>query len=340
MLAWSEDARVRFQTNTGDSVGQENYRAYDLVGSMGRRLLRSLGRSHLLQAHAVQTVLDSLGLNTEIAIDPSLPGFVLLMVRNPFRVTADAVGFLYWYRGDDLRMQGVVFRRGQKPKIRVWWTGQPESPYEWAIVDQGRDQKIGLLLLRLNPGGTYWILVQYEDTSPELGGPGEADWVDINGDNRPELVTWVRAHVDSSFQECDACPHLITERTYIERENGFELHDSRLLPSPYASFVLFIRLLRDQNRQAAARLLENPARLSEALASGWGSSRRPGTWRVEYAEQEQPWPRWLAMKYKGPKGDRQYIVHFSMKAERWIIKDWIVPRVASQTPAVGQGKSK
>ena len=237
-------------------------------------------------------------------------------------------------------MQGVVFRRGRQPKIRVWWTGQPEAPYEWAIVDKGTDQKIGLLLLRLNPGGTYWILAQYEDTSPELGGPGEADWVDINGDNRPELVTWVRAHADSTFEECDGCPHLITERTYTERENGFELHDSRLLPSPYASFVLFIRLLRDQNRSAAARLLVDPAKVSEAWALGWGSGRRRGTWRLEYAEEGQAWPRWLAMKFKGPKGDHEYIVHFAMKAERWIIKDWLAPRVAAPTPGVGQGKSK
>ena len=40
----------------------------------------------------------------EVATDPASPTFALLMVRNPARFTADAVGFLYWYKGDDLRI--------------------------------------------------------------------------------------------------------------------------------------------------------------------------------------------------------------------------------------------
>src|SRR4029077_13488957 len=55
LTVWAAEARARFTSNTGDSVGGRNYRPYDLVGSMGRRLLASLGRQGMTQAHAVET---------------------------------------------------------------------------------------------------------------------------------------------------------------------------------------------------------------------------------------------------------------------------------------------
>src|SRR5439155_22348959 len=120
-------------------------------------------------------VLDSLGLDTEVAIDPALPGFVLLVAHNPFRATAGSIGFLYWYRGADLRMQGVVVRGGRAPKMRVWYTAKEDGPYEWAIVDHGgADDHMNLLLLRLNAEGYFWTMVQYEGVGPDLGGVGSA----------------------------------------------------------------------------------------------------------------------------------------------------------------------
>src|SRR5207247_705614 len=141
-------------------------------GTMGRRLLRSLGEGHLIQAHAIATVLDSLGLDTEVRVDPELPHFVLLMVRNPYRRTADAVGFIYWYREHDLRVQGSVFRGGTKPEMRVWWTGQEHSPYTLGVVDHSRDEsKMYLSLYRLSPSG--WAM----DGEWAVGRrPGRSSW--------------------------------------------------------------------------------------------------------------------------------------------------------------------
>lgn len=337
VLAWSAQARVLFQQNRGDSATGPNYDAYDYVGRIGRRLVRALGRSNVLQAPAIKAVLDSLGLDTDVAIDAQLPTFVLLMVRNPFRPSAAAVGFLYWFRVDDLRIQGVLFHGGGKPTMRVWYVGKQERPYEWAVLDwsRGSERTPTLVLLRLSPDGYYWNLVQYEGRGPDLSGAREAVWADVNRDGVPELVTWSKARGDTLFETCSDCPQLLTEQVYVERANGFILHDSRLLPSPYATLVLFVRLLLDQNHVAAARLLADPAKLREAIALGWGTRRAPGTWKIEYREDGEVWPTWLDVRFHGARGDRRYRVEFAQRDARWVIQGWRLLGRSSPAPTPG-----
>jgi len=324
---WASEARVLFQTNTGDSVGGANFRAYERVGLMGRRLVRSLGRTGIVQAHAVKGLIDSLGLHVDVAMDPRLPEFVLLMVRNPYRITAHSVGFLYWYRGDDLRMQGAVFFGGHRPSMRVWWTGYRDQPYSLGVIDYERSTagRARLTLFRMNPAGTAWMVSQSPDQGPDLSGASDVTWGDLNGDGRPELVAWVRVDNDTLFEACNSCPGILQEHIYTESRGGMQLYDVRLLPSPYSTFTLFVRLLSEGNRNAAARLLRDPSKLDEAVAAGWGLRGRAGTWKLEYTE-EDPWPRWLALLHHGPRGDQRYIVHFELKEGRWIIRDWLKPR--------------
>ncbi|HKQ57132.1 MAG TPA: hypothetical protein VJY35_04625 [Candidatus Eisenbacteria bacterium] len=327
LLQWSSDAKVRFQANKGDSVGGENFRAYELVGLMGRRLVRSLGKAGLLQAHAVEMVVDSLGLDVDVEVDPSMPQFVVMMVRNPYRLTANAVGFIYWYRNDDLRMQGSMFLGGHRPSVRVWWTGYPDQPYTMGVVDQDRSTsgRMHVTVFRMGPTAAAWSMIQSPMSGPQLEGTGEASWADVNADGRPELVAWVRGENDSLFESCPSCPSIIHEHTYTESRAGFRLHDLRILPSPYATFTLFVRLLAEGNRAAAARLLAKPATIDEAVAEGWGARRRAKAWVLEYGEEER-WPRWLAFLHHGPRGDQRYIVHFELKEGRWIIREWLKPR--------------
>jgi hypothetical protein len=329
LVQWGSEAKVRFQRNTGDSIGGSNLRAYELVGLMGRRLLRSLGKGQLAQSPAIEPMLDSLGLDTEVEIDPEFPRFVLLMVRNPYRLTAEAVGFLYWYRGDDLRMQAAWFRGGMEPKMRVWWTGREEAPYAWGVVDRPRGiGRMRLTLLRLAADGGHWSMVQAREQGPDLGKSGGVSWVDINGDGHPELVAFVKGASDSLFEECSDCPQTITELVFNERPHGFEILDSRIVPSPYSTFELFVRLLIDNNRAAAARLLKSPTRLQAALAAGWGARRAPGTWKVESAEASQAWPRWMVTRFRGPQGVRRYRVDFEFERGRWVIRDWVERQIA------------
>jgi hypothetical protein len=333
LVGWATEAKVRFQSNTGDSIGGENFRAYDLVGRMGRRLLRSLGREGMAQASAIRAVLDSLGLETQTLVDPDLPYFALLLVRNPYRRTAKAVGFLYWYRDKDLRMQGAQFHGGFQPVMRVWWTGNKDAPYSWGVVDRNRgdDATVRLTLFRLEPQGLYWNLVQFDDTKIPFGASGSASWVDLNGDRRYELVAWVPAEPDSMFDECSTCPKRINELVFIERPEGFRLLDTRLVPSPYSTFTVFVRLLTENNRAQAAKLVKNPALVQRAVAAGWGSRRGWRTWLIEESEPGAAWPAWLMVRFKGPRGERRYRVDFEVNRGRWVIRDW----AERQSPPAG-----
>ena len=344
---WTAQAMEGFRGNRGDSAWGANYAAYERVGLVARRLLRAQGRRDLLQAPAIQPVLDSLGFATEIATDPASPVFALMVVRDPLHPTAEAVGFLYWLRGGDLRLQGLLLRGGQRPRLRVWWTGRNEHPYECGILDETRAGAQRLTLLRLAPDGSFWDLQQDEESFPTLGGPGEAQWVALNGDGRPELVSWTRAATDSLFLECASCPHLVTERTFIEGRDVFELHDERLLPTPYATLVLFVRLLLDGQLAQAEKLVRDPARVRDAVADGW--NRRPvrTPWRVEFGERGAAWPRRLEVRFEGPQGVKRYGVVFGRRDGRWIIENWFEPRPverrypsASFPPADSSGAGK
>jgi hypothetical protein len=335
VVIWTAQAKAGFASNPGDSAGGENYRPYERVGLIGRRLLRALGRRDLLQAHFLKPALDSLGFAVEVATDPASPTFALLMVRNPSRYTADAVGFLYWYKGDDLRIQGALFKGGYDPRIRVWRTGKPEYPYEWGIIDQTRAGTQRFIMLRLSPGGTVWGIQQDEERGPLLGEPGEAAWLDLNQDGLPELVSWTRSATDSLFTECPDCPKLLTERTFIEGSEGFEMQDERLLPTPYATLVYFVRLLIDGNLDQAGKLVRDPAKVREAVAQGWNQRRVRKPWTVEYGESGQRWPRRLALRFEGPQGVKRYGVVFAKREGRWIIDNWFEPRsTAGRFPSV------
>ncbi len=325
---WARLAKERFQSNPGDSAGGDNYIAYEYVGLVARQLLRGLGRERLQQALDIKPTLDSLGFATDVALDPQSPRFALLMVRNPYKPDAEAVGFLYWYLGADLRIQGAVFKGGLHPRIRVWWTGKQDYPYEWGIIDEGRDGYLRMMLLRLSPGGTVWGIQQDAERYPLLNARGEAEWLDLNHDGMPELVSWTEDATDSLFVECSDCPRLVTERTFTEGAEGFEPHDERLLPGGYPTLVYFVRLLIDGNIPQAQRLLRDPSKVHEAVAMGWNKRLVKSPWTVETGPVGEPWPRRLEVRFQGPQGVRRYIFVFVRREGHWLIDNWIEPKPA------------
>ncbi len=338
LLTWATEARVRFQSNTGDSVGGDNYRAYELVARMGQHLLERMGRARMTEAYTVETILDSLGLDTEVSFDPSLPYFALLMVHNPFKRTAASVGYLYWYKQYDLKVQGVLFFGGREPKSRVWWTGDTSQPYGWGILDRSLADPptIGLTYLRLDPAGNYWNLMQFAADTLNLGGPGDAEWVDINRDGIPEIASWVRGALDSSFVECSGCPEIFIERTLVDRQEGFGVEESRLVPTAFANFVLFVRLLQQGDRGGAARLVANPKMVDQALAWGW-NRRGKGVWKYLYGENGEHWQRWMAFLHHGANGkNTTYVIHFGQAEGRWIIAGMTPVRDPSAQGGAGQ----
>lgn len=327
-------ARMRFKRQLGDSIGGDNYLPYDAVGRIARRLLRSLGREHVLQAPAIEPTLDSLGLDTEVRVDPAQPGVVLVLVRNPFRVASDGVGFLFWYLQNDLRMQGVSFPPARELRMRAWFTGRSESPYEACIVYDGKGERWrpGLKLLRMSADGRYWNLIQYEGQGPEFGARSTLAFVDANSDGRPELLCYHPVDDDSTFVLRSGVPRIVNEFLYTERPEGFVLHDARTVPGPVETLRLFVTLLAARQYDKAERLLLKPERVKDAVANGWPDLKGRDAWTVEYGEPNQPWPEWLEVRTQSPAGPKRWIFHFFIQENRWVIRDWIP---VTDKPAAG-----
>jgi hypothetical protein len=267
-----------------------------------------------------------------VAVDAAQPAFALLTVRNPWRFSAHAVGFLYWSQAADFRIQGAELHGGTEPQMRVWWTGRPERPYEWAVIDRDHGGPSHFTLFWLSPGGTYWNAAQDGEHNAILEAQGATVFADLNGDGIPEVVQWAVAKTDSLFIPCADCPKLTIENTYVERRGTFVLEDSHLMASGYAAFVAFVRHLLDHDRVGAARLVRNPADVTRAIAEGWAVSRKPGTWRVEYGEEGERWPAWVEVRFAGPQGVKRYTVTFGMREDKWIVEKWLEPKPFVRKP--------
>jgi len=337
LTQWAAEARARFAANAGDSVGGANYRAYELVGNIGRRLLRSLGRQHLLQAQAIEPTLDSLGLDVEVSNDPNLPAIVFMLVRNPYRPKSDGIGYLYWFRGKDLRMQGTSFPRVRHPRLHAWWSGRNGAPYSAGLLYSrlGPPDSLGFRLFRMSSDGTFWNLVDYEGHGPRMSGRAQADPMEVNCDEQPELVVFDRAEPDSFLRVPNDLPQLLVEYLYTERDEGFVLHDARPVPSATATLRLFALMLQRGDRESAKRLLLKPERLLDALANGWDKARGPGSWTIEYGEENQPLPEWYEVKIRTPMHTKKYVFHFFIQDGRWVIRDWIAEQVPEPAPPHG-----
>ena len=314
-------AHAEFRLATLDTIDDVTFHPYEKVALIAHDMLVSLGREHMAQASALEEALHDLGFQVALRLDPSRPGFALLMVRNPYRPSAAAIGYLFWWQGDRLRQQGTYFRRGFDPRFRVWWTGHGDWPYGCAIVDHGaaHDERPGFLVLHLASDASHWSVVQYPGNGPDLEVGEEPAWEDIDGDGTPELLTWQRIPSDSLFTECAGCTGLLRERVFTLHDDHFEPEDSRAVPTTYAQFQRFVRLLTDRRYTAARALVARAGVLDSALALGWGDDRRAGAWHLDTAENGQLWPRWIVVRRTRARGRPLYAVHFSRHGDRWVI---------------------
>jgi hypothetical protein len=310
LLAWSAEARVSFRANRGDSVTGPNLHAYSVVQMMATKLISSLGQHQLAQGHAVETVLDSLGLDTAVALDPNAPNFLMLMVNNPFQPTAPAIGFVYWYRATELRSQGTVYRGGRDPKMRVWWTGTAEAPYHCAIVETTRGDTAtwGFTLLALTPSGEGWSALQWPNHGPDLTGVREIQFADINRDGAPEMLVWRHAEVDSMFKFCRECPQLLTGQTYVERGRASNSTTAASCSPRCRRGCCFVKLLHQQNRAGAAKLLVHPAKLDGRSPSAGEQARSAGCGRSSTPSRIPG--RAGSLRNLGARTHPLYVVHF------------------------------
>ncbi|MGH7742469.1 MAG: hypothetical protein ACRENS_10655, partial [Candidatus Eiseniibacteriota bacterium] len=321
-------ARAEFQLNVVDTIDDVTFHPYEKVALIAHDMLVSLGRDHMSQCAALEGALHDMGFKVTLRLDPAQSGFALLMVRNPYRVSAAAIGYLFWWQGDRLRQQGTYFRRGFDPRFRVWWTGRSEWPYLCAIVDHGaaEDERPGFLVLHLAADASHWLVVQYPGSGPDLEVGEEPAWEDIDGDGRPELLTWLRVPSDTLFTECAGCAGLIRERVFTIHDDRFEPEDARLVPTTYAQFQRFVRLLTDGRRASARELVARQGVVDSALAFGWGTDQRAGAWHLDTSESGQLWPRWIVVRQTRARGRPLYAVHFEHPKDRWLISGIIPER--------------
>ena len=331
------EAKVRFREARTDTITEQSIVPFERVAQAARRLLRRFDRQDLIAAPRIEATLDSLGLDTDVVHDPSLPSIVLVMIRNPNRPSMQAVGYLMWYRGADLRMQGMSFPPAVQPRLRTWWSAYQGSPYSAAIVYRGRgDQpRLGFKYLKLSADGFYWDLVQYEGNGPDLGVAGDVAWADLNRDGRPELISYSPAPPDSVLTVEPPVQPVVREVIFTEGPRGFLPHDGRFVPGPLETLRQFLLALRAGEHDRARRLLMNPDFLEFARAAGWASARSPRSFVVDRQQENLPWPEWLGARVTGTTGTRRWVFHFALREGRWLIKDWIAEEAPRPEPASG-----
>jgi len=325
------EAKVRFKQLESDTISDATILPFEQVGLAARRLLRRFGRDRLLEAPEIAGSLDSLGLDVEVANDPQLPSIVFVLVRNPNRRASQAVGYILWYRGPDLRMQGAAFPPCLHPRVRSWWTGDQAGPYATAVIYEARGQEMtrGFKYFRLSGDGYYWNLLQYEGHGPDLGAGGDAQFADLNHDGLPELVAWSEVPMaDSVIEILPPVRPPIREVIYTDRGDGFVVQDARLIPGPIATLRAFVQALRERNRDQALRLLADPQYLVLAQAAGWAEHRGAGTFVVDRQEEALRWPTWFGARVRGASGERRWVFHFTFQNGHWLIKDWIAEQPA------------
>jgi len=329
------EAKVRFRQATSDTINDQTMIPFDRVGQAARRLLRRLGRNHTLLAPSIEASLDSLGLDTEVVNDPQLPSIVLVMIHNPYRLSQQAVGYLLWYRGVDLRMQGAAFPPCIRPRIRSWWSGQPSHPYCAAIVYESRAVApvLGFKYFQLSGDGYFWNLVQYEGHGPELGLAGDAAFADLDSDGRPELLSYSRVPQDSILTVATPVHPMLREVVYTDRGAGFVVHDARILPGPLATLELFLKWLREGKPENAGHQAVDPALADQAIKLGWADLRNPRNFVVDQQEEGQSWPEWLGARVETRSGAQRYVLHFTLQEGHWLIKDWVAERPAGSNAA-------
>ena len=323
---WAIEGRNLLAESNSPELGDREVVGYRWVDKVAKAYFHALGPHGMAAAGGLSAFLDSLRLKGSVVSDRVYPAFSFVLFSNPSHDNYAQLGYLYWFRGDEVRSQPIYLKGGHDPELRVWWTGRSQAPWEMGLLytmEHDRDSAPEFIFMRMIATGAGWEPVQ-AGVDVDFGGKGSASFADLDGDGIPEIVSWVRGVPDTLFVPCkDAgCPELLTERTFT-LERGYELYDQRTVATPYATLVLFVRSLVGGKEAIAQSLVTDPSVVQKARALGWGPKlRRRGTFRALAPHGATRWPDRLRFDY-GPQGiyDSILEVRFAQSQGHWLIDD-------------------
>lgn len=328
---WAREGLALLATSRSDSLGPVEARAYDAFDRIAQRYFSALGSRHMQGARGVLTVFDSLGVPVEMAQDAELPQFCALTFFHPAFAGHAAVTYLHWFLGEDLQRQRLRLTGGRGLQLEVWWTGVASGPYEAGLLDRRRTGDTAenfFTLLRMTADARAWSVIQYGRRGVDLGGRGPARFVDLNDDAMPELVSWTAVPPEPRFVVDARLPPLLSERLWQRTDSGFALFDRRTVPTPFATFVLFLRALGAGETGAARALVTAPAVITRARALGLGAVRAKGSWQLLDPPDGERWNQRMTFLYGTPKPNKGLEVRM-----KFVDGHWLVDRIDSRTPS-------
>ncbi len=341
---WADEGLALLAPAKSDTVGPTEIAAFDRFDQVARKYFGALGPRSMRGARGVLPVLDSLGVKAEFAQDSELPQFCALTFFNPAFDGYAAVTYLYWWRGDELRRQRMLLTGGRRLQLEVWWTGQSEGPYEAGFIDHrrtGETREPFFTLLRMSPRADFWGIVQAGRRDVDLGGRGNARFVDLNDDAVPELLAWVVSPPDARFRPGPDLPPLLSERIWQRSDSGFVALDRRTLPSPFATFVLFLRALETTQTSLARDLVATPAVLTRARTLKLATFKAPESWEALGQGAGGRWHQRMRFQYgTAARRDKMLDVQMKFVDGRWLIERLDAPadlRPAKPAPSGAGG---
>lgn len=320
---WADEGLAILVASASDTLGPDELRAYDLFDRIARRHFMALGSRRMDGARGVLAVFDTLGVPVEFAQDAELSQFCAITYFHPRFAGHAAVTYLYWFLGEDLKRQKLLLTGGKHLQMDVWWTGNALSPYEAAFLDRrrtGDTRETFFTLLRISRGADFWGVIQSGRRSVDLGGRGPARFVDLNDDAVPEVVSWSESTPDPRFVVDPHLPPLLSERLWQRTDSGFVLFDRRTVPSPFATFVLFLRALTANETATARALVASPAVLTRARALGLGAVSGKQTWQVLEAPGVDRWHQRMSFLYGAPARNKGLDVRMRFDDGHWRVE--------------------
>jgi hypothetical protein len=267
--------------------------------------------------------LDSLGVGTESASSDC----VLLL--NFFARSDPSSGswpYLYWcddkdaagyqaVAGKSLRLFSVASRGFKSAK-----SAGPPRPRGAATLfgrRAGSGQQPMLMVWELPAPGKSWKLAQ--TLGPDsLGGTGTGEFESLSDTTVDLLVRTYRT--PGYFEECATCPHVYELHRFRWDDEGFHRIEDTVVPSPYSTFVAFIRAVMANDEDRAKPLITKGSLWDDARKLDWGKPR--GSWRIAPATDETPA---TMVFFRGQ--EEAYRVEFERSGGQWLIAGFeAVPR--------------